>query len=128
MLSLPPDAILEIIYAMRKGDASDTITLQSIAGTCRALAGTMKVYRTRIIDHYTTTYNEQTLTQGTWTYYKFCGRLHRGGDLPAVMCDTGYCAWYYMGRWHRDGGLPAITYASGLMEYWVHGTRVYNAI
>ena len=34
------------------------------------------------------------------------GRLHRDGDLPAILFYTGAQVWYRHGELHRDGGLP----------------------
>ena len=45
--------------------------------------------------------------KGSQCWYKD-GKLHRGGDLPAVIWDNGCQFWYKNGEWHRDGDLPAV--------------------
>ena len=36
------------------------------------------------------------------------GKLHRDGDLPAVITSDGTRIWYRHGKRHRDGDLPAV--------------------
>ena len=44
-------------------------------------------------------------------------RLHRDGDLPAVIWDRGEQSWYRDGDLHRDGDKPARTYPDGRREH-----------
>jgi hypothetical protein len=41
------------------------------------------------------------------------GRIHRDGDLPAVISNNGDQLWYKEGKRHRDSDLPAVIYAAG---------------
>ena len=62
------------------------------------------------------------------------GKLHRGGDLPAII-KPGICfKWYVNGHVHRDNDLPAIInifkmpklcnmYRIGDMVWYQHGQR-----
>ena len=43
------------------------------------------------------------------------GKLHRDGDLPAIIFADGSQCWYKYGRRHRSGDLPA--------EIWAYGTQ-----
>jgi hypothetical protein len=51
------------------------------------------------------------------------GYWHRDGDLPAVVFPDGYQAWYHHGERHRDGDLPARVWPDGCQEWWKHGNR-----
>ncbi len=48
-------------------------------------------------------------TEGVQLYYKD-GKLHRDGDLPAIIYPDGRKKWCKDGVLHRDGDLPAIVY------------------
>lgn len=52
----------------------------------------------------------------------FNGRRHRDGDKPAVCADT-VLMWYAKGRLHRGNDRPAIARADGSREWWKHGKR-----
>jgi hypothetical protein len=54
------------------------------------------------------------------------GRLHRGGDLPAVVGEDGYQAWYTRGMRHRDNELPAVIYGNGDKEWYINGERIHE--
>jgi hypothetical protein len=56
-------------------------------------------------------------TRGDQFWYKN-GKLHRDGDLPAVIYATGDQLWYKNGKLHRDGDLPAAIYADGSQFYY----------
>ena len=51
------------------------------------------------------------------------GRLHRGGDLPAVIYARGIKMWYKNGRLHRGGDLPAIVTKKGTKQWYKNGLR-----
>ena len=51
------------------------------------------------------------------------GRLHRDGDLPAVVYLNGSQKWYKNGQHHRDGDLPAIVYWDGSQEWYKNGLQ-----
>jgi hypothetical protein len=54
-------------------------------------------------------------------YWYSSGRLHRDGDKPAIISDTGSTRWYCNGKLHRDGDKPAIIHIRGGMEWFVNG-------
>ena len=62
-------------------------------------------------------------TAGDKEWYKE-GKLHRDGDLPAVIWADGDKEWYKEGKWHRDGDLPAVIQADG-RQYWFKDGRQY---
>lgn len=43
------------------------------------------------------------------------GKLHRDGDLPAVIWPSGRQQWYKNGEIHREGDKPAVIYAFGCL-------------
>jgi hypothetical protein len=59
---------------------------------------------------------------GTRYWYKE-GKLHRGGDKPAVKDADGYRAWYKDGKLHRDGDRPAVKYPNGTREWYKDGVK-----
>jgi hypothetical protein len=59
-------------------------------------------------------------TDGSQSWYKH-GRRHRDGDLPAVVWSSGTQWWYRHGKKHRDADLPAVVFANGRREWWVNG-------
>ena len=48
-------------------------------------------------------------------------RLHREGDLPAIIYDDGSKFWYKNGQPHRDGDEPASIHASGNKVWYKNG-------
>jgi hypothetical protein len=48
------------------------------------------------------------------------GKLHREGDLPAVIRNDGTRGWYKHGKVHRDGDMPAIEHPNGNRVWWVN--------
>lgn len=56
-------------------------------------------------------------------YWLMDGLLHRGDDLPAIVCDDGRAGWFNRGHLHREGGLPAVIEADGRREWWWMGRR-----
>ena len=52
------------------------------------------------------------------------GKLHRDHDLPAVIGNDGYCAWYKEDTIHRDNNLPAIIWPNSWCEWWVEDKLV----
>lgn len=87
---------------------------------------------------------------GTKLWKDKSGKLHRDGDLPAIIWDDGRHDHYKHGNLHRDGDKPAIYYSNGESpfvayvknnkrhrdgnkpaiiredhyEYWVNGKRI----
>lgn len=53
------------------------------------------------------------------------GRLHRGGDKPAVVHTNGYQAWYQYGLLHRSNDKPTIIYADG-SQVWYHNGEIHR--
>ncbi len=51
------------------------------------------------------------------------GELHRDGDQPAVIRQTGSKEWWCNGQLHRTDDKPAIIWADGTKEWWVAGQR-----
>ena len=45
------------------------------------------------------------------------GKLHRGGDLLAIIRENGAQEWYQYGKLHRDGDLPAVINIDGTQEW-----------
>lgn len=56
--------------------------------------------------------------QEYYTEYWRGNKIHRDGDLPAVLIN-GVKIWYKNGLIHRDGELPAKIYPSGYHEWWI---------
>jgi hypothetical protein len=54
------------------------------------------------------------------------GKLHRDGDLPAVIYDDGDQFWYKEGKLHRDGDLPAVIYDDGDQHWYKEGKHHRN--
>ena len=48
-------------------------------------------------------------------------KLHREGDLPAVVRSDGGQTWCWHGILHRDGDLPARVGADGSLSWGKHG-------
>lgn len=49
------------------------------------------------------------------------GKLHRGGDLPAVITSQGSQFWFHEGIRHRDNDLPASVCSNGSLYWWKDG-------
>lgn len=45
------------------------------------------------------------------------GRIHRDGDLPAIIYANGRKEWYQKGKLYREGDKPAIIYSNGKKEW-----------
>ena len=60
---------------------------------------------------------------GVTTWRDGDGKVHRDGDLPAVVHPDRFQHWYQHGKRHRDGDLPAAVWADGLQSWWKHGLR-----
>jgi hypothetical protein len=59
-----------------------------------------------------------------WNGHKlwYChGCLHRGNGLPASEWAYGSKTWYVDGVMHRDDDLPAVEYPDGRRAWYVHG-------
>ena len=67
-----------------------------------------------------TTYEVKEDTSRKKEWYRN-GKLHRDGDLPAIVWKNGGKEWYKNGKYHRDGDLPAIEYADGDKYWWKNG-------
>ena len=61
-----------------------------------------------------------TYADGTQRWYRN-GQLYRDGDLPAIIYADGARRWYRDGQLHRDGDLPAKIYANGTRRWYCHG-------
>jgi hypothetical protein len=61
---------------------------------------------------------------GQQEWYKE-GKRHRDGDLPAVIrVNEQQCQnWYNEGKQHRDGDLPAVIYADGAQFWYKEGKQ-----
>jgi hypothetical protein len=60
---------------------------------------------------------------GAQRWYDGDGKLHRDGDLPAVVALNGDQGWYQHGACHRSGDLPAVVWTSGLKRWFQHGKQ-----
>jgi hypothetical protein len=60
---------------------------------------------------------------GTQRWLDADGKLHRDGDLPAVVCANGRQQWWKHGKRHRDGDLPAVMWPSGARFWYQHGQQ-----
>lgn len=54
------------------------------------------------------------------------GRIHRSGDLPAIIWDDGTQEWYRLGEIHRGGDKPAIVESNGTKMWYMFGKRNRN--
>ncbi len=61
---------------------------------------------------------------GKQIWYKE-GKIHRDGDLPAIIWVHGAKEWYKEGKCHRDGNLPAIIRADG-SQYWFKEGKIHR--
>ena len=52
------------------------------------------------------------------------GQPHRDGDLPAIIHENESKHWYKNGQLHREGDEPAIIYADG-RKYWLKNDKCY---
>ena len=59
-------------------------------------------------------------TDGTKEWCKN-GRPHRNNDLPALIQDDGTQVWCKKGLFHRNGDKPAIIYLSGTQIWFKNG-------
>lgn len=80
-----------------------------------------KVARQKRVERFTThevrfvRYGPRERRVDCW-YYK--GKLHREGDLPALIYEDGSRMWYFHGMLHRENDLPAIEYSGGSKEWY----------
>jgi hypothetical protein len=56
-----------------------------------------------------------------YTRYELRGKIHRDGDLPAMICEDGTQVWYRDGNRHRDGNLPAVVSKGGYQGWYQNG-------
>jgi hypothetical protein len=91
---------------------------KALRDTVRAMI--LEKYATRKELIYSIT--EMREADGTRYWYKE-GKLHRGGDKPAVKDADGYRAWYKDGKLHRDGDRPAVKYPNGTREWYKDGVK-----
>ena len=52
------------------------------------------------------------------------GKLHRDGDLPAVISARGDKEWYKNGKLHRDNYGPAVRRKDGVCSWYKHGLHL----
>jgi hypothetical protein len=60
-------------------------------------------------------------THEVFTHYQAWyqnGKLHRDGDMPAVIRTNGEQQWFQNGKRHRDHDLPAIIYTCGTQKWY----------
>ena len=50
-------------------------------------------------------------------------KLHRSGDLPAIVWRSGMMEWYQHDNRHRGNGLPAFIQADGRMSWFEHDEK-----
>lgn len=63
-------------------------------------------------------------THEVYTHYQAWfqnGKLHRDGDMPAVIRTNGTQIWYRNEKIHRDNDLPAEMYANGTQKWYQNG-------
>ena len=60
--------------------------------------------------------------KGAQIWYKH-GSLHRNNDLPSIVLENGARQWFKDGVLHRDGNRPSVIYSDGDLEWWVDGER-----
>ena len=65
-----------------------------------------------------------TTTNGE-TIWRQNNRIHREGDLPAIIYSYGTKTWYRNGRKHRENDLPAITTLDG-EKYWYQNNKLHR--
>ena len=54
------------------------------------------------------------------------GKLHRDGDMPAIMWpNKGGKRWYKDGKLHRDGDLPAMMFPDG-RQVWFKDDKIHR--
>lgn len=54
---------------------------------------------------------------GEMSWYNEDGTYHRDGDLPAIICSSGYMIFYKNGEYYRDGDNPSIISTSLLFYH-----------
>lgn len=62
---------------------------------------------------------------GTQVWMKF-GKIHRGGDLPAIITPNGSKYWVKRGLQHRDGDLPAVIIPDNSLFIWMKNGRIHR--
>ncbi len=67
------------------------------------------------------THNWKADTSDSIEEWYILGKLHRKGDLPAIIWETGRKEWYKNGKLHRKGDLPAVIWETGTEEWWKRG-------
>jgi antitoxin component YwqK of YwqJK toxin-antitoxin module len=67
-------------------------------------------------------YSYRLYSDGNQEWYKN-GKLHREGDLPAIIYSGGTQIWYKNGKQHREGDLPAFINVDGRQEWYKNGER-----
>jgi hypothetical protein len=75
-------------------------------------------HKDEVIDHGSGVVQEY--KDGDERWYKN-DKLHRDGDLPAVIWADGTQEWYKDGKLHRDGDKPAVIEADGTQEWYQNG-------
>lgn len=62
---------------------------------------------------------------GTLVWMKF-GKIHRGGDLPAIITPNGSKYWIKRGLQHRDRDLPAVIIHDNSLFIWMKNGRIHR--
>jgi hypothetical protein len=89
-----------------------TLTIETDENGTEVRSESTKEYVLEEIDKY-----------GIHIWYNRAGKMHRDGDLPAVIYADGGQVWYKEGNRHRDGDLPAAIYANGDQLWYKEGYR-----
>jgi hypothetical protein len=63
---------------------------------------------------------EPKMIWGKRTWWRW-GKVHRGGDKPAMISREGRRYWYKNGNLHRDGDVCAIIYENGSKLWYKNG-------
>jgi len=57
-------------------------------------------------------------------FWRYKGKLHRLGGLPAIKYADGGESYWENNKLHRLGGLPAIKWVNGYESYWENGIHI----
>ena len=71
-------------------------------------------------DYWKNMFVEVRITQEKEEWY-FNGKLHREGDMPAIIWANGTQLWCFEDRLHREGGMPAVMRADGTQMWYFNG-------
>ncbi len=152
---LPAEIIVRIACAAHTGSALDLNTLQSLSLTCKWIQRALAAHREAIIEHYIVTveldeevnhylYGElhsvndapaclmymrmdkmsECMHNPRYSWFHH-GKLHRGGDKPAVVWFKG-AHWYRDGQLYRDDGELATIHDEGRILHWYRHGKLHR--